>query len=109
MNSPLATVMDDLTTTREAGIGVDDSSSEQAVALDLPLGVELLLSCLTTVLVVRFATGLATLLLTVFIAWITEGRHPPSQLAAMVTSCNPAPDQNWHVDSGATNHITNDS
>lgn len=61
MNSPLAAVMDDLTTTREAGTGVDDSSTKEAVDLDLPLGVVLLLSRPIIGLVVRFATCLATL------------------------------------------------
>lgn len=37
-----------------------------------------------------------------------QGRHPPSQLAAMAASVNPTADQNWFVDTGATNHITND-
>ncbi|KAJ8620324.1 hypothetical protein MRB53_028853 [Persea americana] len=35
-------------------------------------------------------------------------RQPPSQLAAMTASYNPAPYQNYYADYGATNHITND-
>lgn len=38
-----------------------------------------------------------------------QGRHPPSQLAAMVAHTNIAyDDQQWYVDSGANAHITNE-
>lgn len=37
-----------------------------------------------------------------------QGCHPPSQLAAMAASYNPALEQAWYADSGATNHITHD-
>ncbi|KAJ8622019.1 hypothetical protein MRB53_030548 [Persea americana] len=37
-----------------------------------------------------------------------QGRHPPSQLAAMAASFNQNNDQQWYADSGATSHITND-
>lgn len=36
-----------------------------------------------------------------------QGRHPPSQLAAMAISYNLPLEQSWFADSGATNHITN--
>ena len=38
-----------------------------------------------------------------------QGRHPPTQLAAMVAHTNAAfEDQKWFVDSGANAHITNE-
>ena len=37
-----------------------------------------------------------------------QGRHPPSQLAAMAASFNQNNDQQWYDDSGATSHITHD-
>ena len=37
-----------------------------------------------------------------------QGRHPPSQLAAMAASFHQKNESQWYADSGATNHITND-
>lgn len=38
-----------------------------------------------------------------------QGRHPPTQLAAMVAHTNAAfEDQKWFVDNGANDHITNE-
>lgn len=74
MISLLAVVIIDLTIIRVVRTGADDSSIEEAVDLDLHLGMALFLSRPTTDLAVRFATGPVTLLLTVFIAWITVTR-----------------------------------
>lgn len=37
-----------------------------------------------------------------------QGRHPPSQLAAMAASFHQNSDPQWYANSGATNHLTND-
>lgn len=37
-----------------------------------------------------------------------QGKNPPEKLVVMATSYNPVGEQTWFVDSGATNHITND-
>jgi transposase InsO family protein len=37
-----------------------------------------------------------------------QGRHPPSQLAAMISQNNSLMDDNWYADSGANAHITAD-
>lgn len=37
-----------------------------------------------------------------------QGCQPPPQLAAMAASIDSPSHQNWHADTGATNHRTND-
>jgi hypothetical protein len=37
-----------------------------------------------------------------------QGRHPPSQLAAMIAQNTNLDDSEWFADSGANGHITND-
>lgn len=71
MMSLLVALMVAQTSTREARTRADNTSIEGAVALDLPLGVALLLRHPTTDLVVRSAIGPATLPSIAFIGWIT--------------------------------------
>lgn len=59
--------------------------------------------------VVRYVIELVTWHWTTTTEWTIHFKvETPTQLFAMVACHNPANDQMWYADSGATNHITND-